>query len=142
MTTIGATTTRTTKTTKVRLGTAGLWILRLFLAVDFAMAGLMKLSGNELMVQMFTEVGAGQWLRYLVGALEVAGAIGVLIPRLSGLAALGLTLLMGGAVITNAFVLGESPAVPLGMLVIAGLVAWFRRTTTRALVGRFAGQAS
>lgn len=138
MTTIGTT---TTPKKKVRPGAVGLWILQLFLAVQFVMAGVMKLTGNALMVEMFAEIGAGQWLRYLVGALEVAGAIGVLIPRLTGLAALGLALLMGGAVITTLFVLGGSPAVPLGILVIAGLVAWFRRASTRALIARFAGEA-
>ncbi|MEU4394566.1 DoxX family protein [Kribbella sp. NPDC023855] len=137
MTTIGTTTT-TTK--KVQLSAVGLWILQLSLAVEFLMAGVMKLTGNAVMVEMFAEIGAGQWLRFLVGALEVAGAVGVLIPRLTGLAALGLTLLMGGAVITTAFVLGASPAVPLAILVIAGLVAWFRRFSTRALIARFAGE--
>jgi hypothetical protein len=44
-------------------------------------------------------------------------------------------------VITTLFVLGGSPAVPLGILVIAGLVAWFRRSSTRALIARFAGEA-
>ena len=31
-------------------------------------------------------IGAGQWLRYLVGALEVAGGVGLLILALAGLA--------------------------------------------------------
>jgi uncharacterized membrane protein YphA (DoxX/SURF4 family) len=139
MTTIGTTTTRTKN---ARLAAAGLWILQVFLAVEFVMAGVMKLTGNALMVEMFAEIGAGQWLRYLVGALEVAGAIGVLVPRLTGLAALGLTLLMAGAALTTAFVLGASPAVPLGILVIAGLVAWFRRSSTRALAARFTGKVA
>jgi uncharacterized membrane protein len=46
---------------------------------------------------MFATIGIGQWFRYVVGALELAGAVGVLIPRLSGLAALGLIGLMAGA---------------------------------------------
>jgi putative oxidoreductase len=41
------------------------------------------------MVEMFANIGIGQWFRYVVGALEVAGAAGVLVPRVSGLAALG-----------------------------------------------------
>ena len=99
----------TARTWKVRPGTIVLWLLQFFLAFQFASAGLMKLSGNQLMVDMFTEIGAGQWLRFLVGALEVAGALGLLIPRLCGLAGLGLAALMTGAVITNVFVLGYSP---------------------------------
>ena len=124
----------TTRTWKVRPGTVVLWILQLVLAVEFAMAGLMKLSGNQVMVDMFADIGAGQWLRFLVGALEVAGALGLLIPRLSGLAALGLTALMTGAVLTNVFVLGYSPVVALAFLILAGVVAWFRRAAIRQLI--------
>lgn len=132
MSSIG-TTTKAAKTkaakTKVRPGTVVLWIAQVFLAVEFVSAGIMKLAGNEQMVEMFTEVGAGQWLRYVVGTLELAGALGLLIPRLCGLAALGLTALMAGAVVTSVFVLGVSPVVPLAILLVAGAVAWFRRAT-------------
>lgn len=76
------------------------------------------------MVTMFDQIGAGQGLRYLVGLLELSGAIGVLIPRLSSLAAVGLALLMLGAAIMNLTVLGASPWLPLALLVVAGLVAW------------------
>jgi putative oxidoreductase len=55
----------------------------------FVLAGLAKVLGDGAMVEMFATISAGQWFRYVVGALEIAGAVGVLIPRLSGLAALG-----------------------------------------------------
>src|SRR4051812_11928120 len=87
------------------LGRLGLLALRIGLAVVFAAAGLAKLGGEPAMVQMFADVGAGAWLRYLVGALEVAGAVGLLVPRLTGAAALGLTGLMIGATVTNVAVL-------------------------------------
>jgi uncharacterized membrane protein YphA (DoxX/SURF4 family) len=132
MSTIGT----TTRTWKVRPATVGLWILQLFLASQFVTAGIMKLSGNAVMIEMFTAIGAGQWLRYLVGALEVAGALGLLVPRLCGLAALGLVGLMAGAVVTNGFVLGASPAVPFAFLLAAGLIAWCRRTAIRELVAK------
>ncbi|GAB3809961.1 DoxX family protein [Kribbella italica] len=126
----------TVRTWKIQPGTIGLWILRLVLTAEFAAAGIMKLAGNEQMVAMFGELGTGQWLRYAVGVLEIAGALGLLIPRLCGLAALGLAALMTGAALTNAFVLDVSPAVPLAMLAVAGLVAWFRRSTIQALFRR------
>jgi len=131
---MSTTTGTATRIRKVRPGTVGLWILQLFLASQFGMTGLMKLSGNELMVDMFNDIGAGQWFRYLVGALEVAGALGLLIPRLCGLAALGLVGVMTGAVVTNIFVLGYSPVVALAYLLGAGLVAWFRRPAIRELL--------
>jgi putative oxidoreductase len=64
------------------------------------------------------------------GLAKVAGAIGLLIPKLSGLAALVLALLMVGAVITNMTVLGDSSVLPL-LLALAGLVLWLRRTRLR-----------
>ena len=85
---------------------------------------------------MFATIGVGQWFRYLVGALEIAGAVGVLIPRLSGLAALGFVFLMIGATFTNLFVLGTSPLLPLILLVVGALVAWGRRFSIRTLLGK------
>jgi hypothetical protein len=40
------------------------WILCIVLAFAFVMAGGMKLSGNRAMVQLFDQVGVGQWFRY------------------------------------------------------------------------------
>ena len=131
-----STITTTTRTRKVRPGTVALWILQLVLASQFAMAGVMKLSGNEQMITMFTDIGAGQWLRYVVGVLEVAGALGLLVPRLCGLAALGLAGVMAGAVVINVVVLGYSPVVALAFLLLAGLIAWFRRSAIRDLIAR------
>jgi uncharacterized membrane protein YphA (DoxX/SURF4 family) len=119
---------------RVRPATVGLWVVQVLLASQFASAGVMKLSGSPVMVDMFAEIGAGQWFRYLVGALELAGAIGLLVPRLCGLAALGLVGLMTGAVVTNVFVLNESPALAAAFLLVAALVGWFRRAATRELV--------
>ena len=110
----------------------GLWGLQILLALQFAMAGLAKVFGDQAMVEMFDTIGIGQWFLYLVGALELAGAVGVLIPRLSGLAALGLVCLMVGATLTNLFVLGASPLLPVVLLVVSALVAWGRRARTRA----------
>jgi uncharacterized membrane protein YphA (DoxX/SURF4 family) len=64
-----------------------------------------KLAGSHSSVQEFGPIGAGQWFRYLVGTLELAGAIGLLTPWLAGLAAAGLAADMAGATIINATVL-------------------------------------
>jgi putative oxidoreductase len=108
----------------------------------FAMAGLSKVFGDAAMVEMFATIGAGQWFRYAVGALEIAGAVGVLIPRLSGLAALGLVCLIAGAALTNVFVLGTSPLLPIALLVVSGMVAWSRWPRIRTLfTNREAGRS-
>ena len=44
-----------------------LWVLQALLAFQFAGGGLLKLTGSPEMVDLFATIGAGQWLRYLVG---------------------------------------------------------------------------
>ena len=122
----------TTATRRRTLGIA-LWVLQALLALQFAMAGLAKVFGSPAMVEMFAIIGIGQWFRYVVGALELAGAVGVLIPWLSGLAALGLVGLMAGATLTNVLVLGTSPLLPIVLFVVSSMVAWGRWPRTRTL---------
>ena len=129
-------TVATDRAQAARATNIALWVLQAVLAFQFAGGGLLKLTGSPEMVELFATAGAGQWLRYLVGALEVAGAVGLLVPRLSGLAALGLAGLMVGATATNLFVLGESPWLPIGLLLASILIAWGRRSRTRAMAGR------
>ena len=119
-----------------RAQTLALWILQAILIFMFAVGGLMKLGSAHSMVHMFGQIGAGQWLRYLIGSLELAGAVGLLIPALAGLAALALGALMVGASITNAFIIHTSPLVPLVFLAISVVVAWGRWPQTRALAAR------
>jgi putative oxidoreductase len=122
--------------TRGRAVEVALWVLQFLLAIQFAMAGLAKVFGDQAMVEMFATIGIGQWFRYLVGVLELAGAVGVLIPRLSGLAAMGLVCLMVGAGATNVFILGASPLLPLVLLLLSGLVAWGRWPQTRTLADK------
>jgi putative oxidoreductase len=119
-----------------RLANIAGWVLQVALAVFFLMAGASKLAGAERAVELFDDVGAGQWLRYLVGALEVAAAIGLLVPALSGAAATGLVALLAGAAVTDAFIIDGNPLLPLILLVLAALVAWVRRDRTAELVRR------
>lgn len=116
-----------------------LWVVQVLLAVFFLVAAAgPKLAGQQDAVHIFTQIGAGQWFRYLVGALELAGAIGLLIPRLSGLAALGLVGVMVGATLTQVFVL-ESVVMaltPAFLGIVLGLVAWGRWPQTKTLAGK------
>ncbi len=129
----------TLRTTRGRALGVALWALQALLALQFAAGGILKVVGDPAMVGMFAEIGAGQWFCYLVGGLEIAGALGLLIPRLSGPAALGLVGLMAGATATNAFVLGTSPLLPIVLLLVAALVAWGRRGRTRDLLSGIRG---
>jgi uncharacterized membrane protein len=123
--------------TKGRALNITLWVVQILLAAFFVIASAApKLVGERYAVQTFDEIGAGQWLRYLVGVLELAGGIGLLIPRLAGLVAIGLAALTVGAAITQAFVL-SSPAgaiFPAALCVVFCLIAWGRWAQTKALV--------
>jgi uncharacterized membrane protein YphA (DoxX/SURF4 family) len=89
-----------------RLTSTLLWVAQILLVVFFVFgAALPKLTGSHQMVQEFGLIGAGQWLRYLVGTAELVGAIGLLTPWLAGPAAAGLAVDMAGATIINATVL-------------------------------------
>jgi uncharacterized membrane protein len=128
-------------TPRRRATTVALWVLQIVLALAFAMAGASKLAGAEQQMQLFDDIGAGHWLRYVVGILELAGAIGLLIPRLASLAALGLAGVMAGAVVTSAFIIEENPIAPLVLLVLAAVVAWGRRGDAGNPVRRLRGTA-
>jgi uncharacterized membrane protein YphA (DoxX/SURF4 family) len=118
-----------------RIGNVALWALQALLAAYFVYSGFLLLGDD--FVKKFDEIGFGQWLRYLTGVLEIAGAIGLLIPRLCGLAALGLAGVMVGAVGTELFLLERGDAVlPLILMVLAAVVAWFRRDSARTLLAR------
>jgi uncharacterized membrane protein YphA (DoxX/SURF4 family) len=123
-------------TLRRRVGQRALTALRVLLAIEFAGGGLMKLGGAESMVTLFADIGAGQWFRYVVGVLEIAGAVGLLIPLVAGVAAVGLAALMTGALVTRAGVLGGTPAIEVVFLIATAGIAYDRRAEIRSLARR------
>jgi putative oxidoreductase len=107
------------------------WVLQALAAFAFLAAGGSKLAAAPAMVAIFAKLGAGQWFRYLTGALEVLGAIALLVPRAAFYGAMLLAAVMIGAIVTHIAVLGGSPVPALLLLVIVGSVAWLRRPKTR-----------
>lgn len=110
-----------------------LWIIQILLAAAFAAAGIVKvvMSGEKIRASYF---GMEPWLIRLLGVVEVLGAIGVILPRVTGiapaltpLAAVGLALIMTGALVIllrrKEFGLLAVPAV---FLVLSVAVAWAR----------------
>ena len=121
------------RSTALTIGNIALWILQIALAAYFVYSGYL-LFGDDF-VKKFDEIGFGQWLRYVTGVLEIAGAIGLLIPRLCGLAALGLVCVMIGASATELFLLAKGDAqLPLILLVASAVVAAGRWDTVKALL--------
>jgi putative oxidoreductase len=114
-----------------------LWVAQVVLAAMLAFVATPKLLGDPAAVAGFKAIGFGQWFRYLAGACELAGAIGLLIPRLCGPAAIGLVGLMVGATLTNLFLLpGAAPVAVVTVLlgVVFGLIARAHWTRTKALI--------
>lgn len=107
---------------RTKAKSAILWILRGLSAVAFFGAGGAKLVGTAPMVVMFAKLGLGQWFRYVTGLIEVVGAIGILIPRFSRYAALLLSAVMVGAIVSHVTVLGGNPPIVLFLFVVA--IVW------------------
>ena len=133
MTAAAATSTRTTS----RTGNAVLWTLQVLLAAVYAFSALGKLTADEQNVAGFAAMGLGNTGMYIIGALELAGAIAMFIPALTGLAATCFVALMTGAVVLTLMVGGGAlAAIPATVGVVAAIVAWGRRDSTRRLVAQ------
>jgi len=104
-----------------------LWILSALVTLTFVGAGAAKLAGAAVMVDLFAKVGLGQWFRYVTGLLEVAAGIGLLISRYAFYAAALLAMVMVGAFIAHVTVLGSSPAAPIVLFVLTGIIAYLRK---------------
>jgi uncharacterized membrane protein YphA (DoxX/SURF4 family) len=113
-----------------------LWCVQALLALEFAAVSLAKLAGMAEMVALFDAIGAGQWLRYVTGVLELAGAVLIVVPRTRGLGAALLAAIMVGAVGVHLFVLRVPPGAPAVLLLLAGFVVWGRRKELGRRSGR------
>jgi uncharacterized membrane protein YphA (DoxX/SURF4 family) len=115
---------------------ATLWTVQILLALFFIVASAApKLLGAHAAVESFDTIGWGQWFRYFTGVVELFGGIGLLVPRLTGPAAVGLTITMVCASLTQAFLLG-APALmfmPLALGVVFVWIAWQRRDSIIAV---------
>jgi len=119
---------------KIWIVTATLWTVQVLLALIFLFAGSMKLI---LPIEMLTaQMPLPGLLVRFIGVAEVAGALGLILPRLTRiqrgltpLAACGLVIIMIGAtVVTLAEGSGASALVPLVVGSLATAVAYGRRS--------------
>ncbi|GAB3329298.1 hypothetical protein GCM10027511_38980 [Hymenobacter humi] len=128
--------TLTAAPARSRAATVGLWVLQVLLGLMFVVgSGLPKLWGDAYAIELFAELPGGQALRLVVGVLEIAGGIGLLVPRLAGLAAACLAAVMVGATIAQLVFLSVGfwyTPVILGVLLL--VLAVVRRREIRALV--------
>ena len=114
----------------------GAWTLQGILAAAFLAAGAAKLAGVPYMVELFGQIGLGQWFRVVTGVVEVTGAVALLVPGLASVGALWLGATMVGAVTTHVFVLHTRPVPAIVLVVLNAVVADLRRDELVALLHR------
>ena len=116
-----------------------LWILQILLGLLFLFAGGTKLvmSGETLTQQMAASNSIVLPLAFIrfIGVVELLGGLGLILPGLTKirrsftpLAAVGLTIVMVGAVVVTIMGPGVGPAIfPLIIAILCALVAYGRR---------------
>ncbi|MEM6485741.1 MAG: DoxX family protein [Pseudomonadota bacterium] len=103
------------------------WTSLLLLALPTGAAGVAKLMGTPALHESFAAMGLPDWFGYFIGAAEVAGCIGLLLPPLSVLAATYLLPIMVGAVYYHIVIDGSSPLFALVLLLLCVAVVVLRR---------------
>jgi putative oxidoreductase len=78
-----------------------LWVIAALLALLMIFAGSTKLMSKPDMVSNFASLGYGIGFVHFIGACEVLGGLGLLLPRVRFWAAVGLIPIMAGAVQTH-----------------------------------------
>lgn len=119
-----ATTTRTAARRPGRAANVALWTGQVVVAISFLFASYAKVTLDPMAVQGFAAIGISPTGTFVIGCLEIAGAIGMLVWRLTGLAALCSVALMIGAVAFTVPNMGVAmAALPAAIGVVAALVA-------------------
>ncbi|MFJ9735265.1 DoxX family protein [Streptomyces sp. NPDC101171] len=129
-------TSTATSTTRGRFARIALRSVQVLLALFFGIASaLPKLIAHPSAVESFDRMGWGGAAMYAIGALELAGAVALLVPVLQSVAAMALSALMVGAFIVQLSVFdGQNAATPLILIVPLALIAWTRRAHNRDLL--------
>jgi putative oxidoreductase len=103
------------------------WILQCLTAIAFLGAAGAKIASVQMLVDVFNQIGIGQWFRYITAALEILGAIALLTPRFAAFGALLLATTMFFAVLTHLLILHTSPAAAIVLMLLSAAILWLRR---------------
>ncbi len=115
-----------------KLKKAVTWVIQIVLAMIFLTMGMAKLSGVEGTIQLFEQIGFGQWFRFVTGAIEVTASILLLFGPYASLGAGLILITMTGAVMTHLWWIGGSILPPLSLGAAAALLMALRRANRRA----------
>jgi uncharacterized membrane protein YphA (DoxX/SURF4 family) len=75
--------------------------IAVLMSLMFLPTAVFKLTDFYLAVEFFTKWGIPLWMMHFIGASELAGAIGLLVPRTRSISAFALLLLMVGGLVTH-----------------------------------------
>ncbi|MDQ0796964.1 DoxX family protein [Streptomyces sp. B1I3] len=118
-----------------------LTVARVVLALFLGFSAAAKLGAHESAVASFDRMGWSDTAMYTIGALEMAGAVALLIPLLAGVAALALAGLLAGAAIVQLTLLDPPNApMPALLVVVVLLIARDRRERTAELFALLRGR--
>src|SRR4051812_42736755 len=118
---------------RTQRGVLLLEFVELLLAAVFLIVGRAKLTGRSDMVQLFRDIGVGQWFRYVTGVIELAGGTLLAVRLLAGASALILGGVMIVATLVELFVLHRPPIAALACLCAHTYVAWTRLSAWGAI---------
>jgi putative oxidoreductase len=104
-------------------------VLQWLLAAVFVAAGIPKILGVAAVAENFQHFGYSPAFRLLIGALEIAGGVTLLVPAVALYAALLLIGIMAGAVWT-VWRVGDSVAPPLIVGALLAVLAVMRLRQT------------
>jgi putative oxidoreductase len=111
---------------KKALKTGGLWILQALMALMMVGPGVQKLTGSTWQ-RMFRVWGYPEHFYFVIGVIEVAAGLGLLVPRIATPSALLLMCVMAGAAITR-LVNNSNPVGDLVFFTLLGVIAYARRS--------------
>lgn len=108
-----------------------LWVLQVVLALAYVLIGISKLGSTPQAVEIFDQIGWGDWFRYVSGGLDVLVAVALLIPRLCAYGGLGVVVLAVVAIVSHLAIGAADGPMFIVPLLLGALVAWGRRDRLR-----------
>jgi uncharacterized membrane protein YphA (DoxX/SURF4 family) len=111
-----------------KVGQILLWLLTIGVGLAMALAGASKFLASEMWVGAFEGWGYPGAFSYVIGVLEVLGAVAIFVPKYATYGAALIVVIMCGAAGTLLLNPGEmGPATPVANIVAFAIIAYARR---------------
>ena len=118
-----------------------IFVLRVATGLAFILTGFSSLTESGPIQNVFAAVGFGDWLRYTIAAIEIAGGTALIVARGVAVAAYFLCLVSLCALISHLVTGVGNPAAAAALLVGAGLITWTHRERLPSFIDPGTGAA-